>query len=348
MWKNHKTRIEVGTIGIPPKPHQLKPPPVPESIVINFSKVCNLWCYHCFYPRLTLKREKILKHRQKTDPRFLSFSIFKQVADEMSSWPKTSVMRSVADGEPLLNPKAIKMIAYAKKRGVRVALTTNGLVIHQKMALDLLKTNVDVIDVSIDAATEETYSKVRRSRSGVSFYSTVEKNIRNLIRLKKEKFPSGETKIMVNMIDQPLAHKEIQLFINKWKRFGADVVLIRPFHSTSNLTLKEGIATNVYTVRRFPCRYPFTRLNVSFDKKGKPIVYYCSHDWEEKTVVGILGKDGSLKDIWQGKKMQEIRRRHLENDFPKNSFCGPCPDWYLGWGKLHQHLVNKLKDKNGN
>jgi hypothetical protein len=198
-----------------------------------------------------------------------------------------------------------------------------------------------MVDISIDAATPETYAKVRKTRSGVNLYNLVEKNVREFIRIKKEEFPFSKTKITVNMIDQPLSHGDIELFIQKWKGHGADVVLVRPFSSTSTLTPRAGVSTIQSGVKRFACRYPFTRLNIGFDEGGHTTVYYCSHDWEDKTVVGILGKDGNLKDIWNGKQMKEIRRRHIELDFPKHSFCAACPDWYLGWGKFHQSLVEK-------
>lgn len=340
---NTKTRVEIGTIGVAPRPEQLITPDVPQAIVINLSKVCNLWCHHCFYPDYARKREKRQAKGENTGPAFLTLNAFKLVADEMGKWNKTtkSVLRVVADGEPLLNPKALDMLAYAKKVGVPVALTTNGIGLYEKNARQILEIGTEMVDISIDAATPETYAKVRRSRGGINMFPMVDKNVRELIRLKKEEYPNSSTKITVNMIDQPLAHADMPLFIRKWKEIGADVVLVRPFSSTSTLTPREGVATIQSRVKRFACRYPFTRLNVGFDEGGHTTVYYCSHDWEKKTVVGLLGTHGSLKDLWNGRRMKEIRRRHRENDFPKSSFCANCPDWYLGWGKFHQGLVEK-------
>ena len=110
-----------------------------------------------------------------------------------------------------------------------------------------------------------------------------------------------------------------------WSDWGADAVLIRPFHSTSAQTAVEGAATASPDVARFPCKFPFTRLNVGFDEEGHPVVYYCSHDWTEQTVVGTLGRDGSLRDIWHGAAMNDVRQRHLTNTFPDGSLCAQCP-----------------------
>ena len=332
-------RVEIGVIGTPPTPEQLAPRELPETVLINLTRLCNLWCTHCYYPEVTRERERRQAAGEPRPPMFLPVEVFRAVADEMAAWDPPAVLRVLADGEPLIHPQAVEMIAYAKARGVPAALTTNGTPLTPRIAGRLLDSGIDAIDISIDAATAETFAKVRGSRTGANFYSLVERNVRGLIAARNALSPRPPTRIIVNMIDQPLAHGEAQEFIAKWKGYGADVVLVRPFHSTSGQTLQVGVATARPPVGRFPCKYPFTRLNVGFDEHAHPVVYYCSHDWTEKSVVGILGKDGTLRDIWRGPQMAEIRRRHLANDYPPDSFCGPCPDWYLGWGKSHQGLV---------
>jgi pyruvate-formate lyase-activating enzyme len=341
------TRVEVGVVGTPPTPEQVVPRDLPETVLINLTKLCNLWCQHCYYPAATLERERRQAGGEPRPAMFLPVEVFRAVADEMAAWDPPAVLRVLADGEPLLHPHAAEMIAYAKARGVKVALTTNGIPLNRSVVSRLLATGVDVIDISIDAATPETFAKVRGGRRGANFYPLLERQVRDLIAARNGATPRPPTRIMVNMIDQPLARDEVRAFIDKWTAAGADAVLIRPFHSTSGQTTRIGAATDVREVHRFPCKYPFTRLNVGFDEQGHPIVSYCSHDWTEKGVIGVLGKDGTLRDIWHGPQMNEIRRRHLTNDYPAGSFCGSCPDWYLGWGKSHQHLVTDLQGLSG-
>jgi molybdenum cofactor biosynthesis enzyme MoaA len=311
---------------------------------MNFAKVCNLWCGHCFYPEVSRRAEQAVGPK---DTRFLPRDTMIAVADEMAKWTERSVLRIAADGEPLINPHAVDMVKYAKARGLTVSLTTNGILLTEPVARRLLAAGIDAIDVSVDAASPETYAKVRPSRGGVNFYSVVERNVVELIRQRDATDGPGRTRVIVNMIDQPATHGEVPAFIERWKGYGADVVLIRPFHSTAGQTLQAGVSVAVRGVRRFPCRFPFTRLNIGFDRGGHPVVYYCSHDWLEKTIVGTLGRDGGLRDIWHGSKMREIRRRHVENDYPADSLCGPCPDWYLGWGRSIHGLVAELKGAAG-
>jgi len=329
------TRVEIGTIGIPPSAEDLRPAPLPQTVVMNFAKVCNLWCTHCFYPAVALQREA----EGRRDERYLAPSIFAKVVEEVAGWENKPVLRVVSDGEPLLNPNALDMIEGATKRGIPTVLTTNGIPLTAPVVERLLNMGIDGIDISIDAATAEAYGKVRGSRNGYNYYERVESQVKALIGAKAAHGASCHTKIIVNMIDQPAVHAEVDRFSRQWSEWGADVVLIRPFHSTSAQTIQEGVSAPSTDVARFPCKYPFTRLNVGFDGEGHSVVYYCSHDWEEKTVVGSLEGSETLKSIWNGKAMQEIQRRHLTNDFPADSFCGRCPDWYLGWGKSHHQLV---------
>lgn len=335
------SRVEVGVVGVGPTPAQLVTPPLPETVVINFAKVCNLWCHHCLYQEVTLAREAIgPEHKEVL---YLPPDTMRAVADEVVTWPSRPVIRIAADGEPLIHPQALTMIRHIKSHGLTLSITTNGILLTERMIRDLLDSQIDVVDISIDAATADTFARVRPSRGSVNFYPIVERNVRALIAARNER--GAATKVMVNLIDQPNAHQDVRPFIDQWSTWGADAVLIRPFHSTSAQTIQPGVITLQHrnTPARFACKFPFTRTNIGFDHDGAPIVYYCSHDWTDKTIVGVLGRDGSLRDIWHGSAMEEIRRRHRENDYPAGSFCATCPDWYLGWGKSHSGLVEELK-----
>ncbi len=64
-------------------------------------------------------------------------------------------------GEPLFHTKTIEWIRRVKELGVKVELITNGTILTEKMARDLIATGLDVLWVSIDGASPETYADVR-------------------------------------------------------------------------------------------------------------------------------------------------------------------------------------------
>jgi MoaA/NifB/PqqE/SkfB family radical SAM enzyme len=64
-------------------------------------------------------------------------------------------------GEPLFHPKTISWIAQAKALDVRVEVITNGSTLTERKAQELIDTGLDVLWVSLDGASPETYADVR-------------------------------------------------------------------------------------------------------------------------------------------------------------------------------------------
>ncbi len=108
-------------------------------VVFNLTQRCNLDCLHCY---LTSEDRK---YRQE-----LSFKEIKKVIDSLSGIDIPVLLLS--GGEPLVHKDIFKIITYAKGRGIRVGLSTNGTLISPAAAKKLKKTQIDYIGVSIDGA----------------------------------------------------------------------------------------------------------------------------------------------------------------------------------------------------
>jgi len=64
-------------------------------------------------------------------------------------------------GEPLAHPHTIHWIKLVKQLGCRVELITNGTALTEKRSRDLIEAGLDLLWVSIDGATPESYADVR-------------------------------------------------------------------------------------------------------------------------------------------------------------------------------------------
>jgi MoaA/NifB/PqqE/SkfB family radical SAM enzyme len=64
-------------------------------------------------------------------------------------------------GEPLFHKLTVEWIAQAKAAGARVELITNGTMLTEKRSQQIIDAGLDVIWVSIDGATPESYADVR-------------------------------------------------------------------------------------------------------------------------------------------------------------------------------------------
>ena len=64
-------------------------------------------------------------------------------------------------GEPLFHPNTIDWVAAAKSSGFRVELITNGTTLTEKRSRQLIEAGLDMLWVSIDGASPDSYADVR-------------------------------------------------------------------------------------------------------------------------------------------------------------------------------------------
>ena len=86
-------------------------------------------------------------------------------------------------GEPLFHPHTIEWVARIKALGCRVELITNGTTLTEKRSQQLIDAGLDILWVSLDGATPESYADVRLG-------AELPKVLANLARLRKMR-PGG-------------------------------------------------------------------------------------------------------------------------------------------------------------
>ena len=148
----------------------------PRMVIAGVSFACNAKCIHCIY-------EVFPETKSKTsgDKAFMNLYTFKKIADECSKYPHV-LLRLVGFGEPMLNPKFFEMIEYAKGVGCNVGIITNGALLTREKAERLLNSNIDAVDISVDAYTKEVYEKIR---VGLDF-DKLKNNVKDLISLRNK------------------------------------------------------------------------------------------------------------------------------------------------------------------
>lgn len=92
-------------------------------------------------------------------------------------------------GEPLFHPRTIQWIRRVKELGVQVELITNGTILTEKIARELIDADLDILWISIDGASPETYADVRL---GAQLPNILE-NLKRFARMRKPgHFPRPE------------------------------------------------------------------------------------------------------------------------------------------------------------
>ncbi len=85
-------------------------------------------------------------------------------------------------GEPLVHPKIAQWVAQAKAVGARVQLITNGILLDKAKAKALVEAGLDMLWVSIDAASPEGFTDVRLG----AYLPLILKNLERLNDIKAQ------------------------------------------------------------------------------------------------------------------------------------------------------------------
>jgi MoaA/NifB/PqqE/SkfB family radical SAM enzyme len=114
----------------------------------------------------------------KEKPRDLSLGEIKEIAGQVPGLMRT-ILHGI--GEPLLNRELPDIIGYLKEREVHVLFNSSALLLSKKWAQQLVSSGLDELRVSLDAAAESTYARVRGSDN----FLKVVKNIEALVQMRK-------------------------------------------------------------------------------------------------------------------------------------------------------------------
>ncbi len=291
----------------------------PPIVMLDITNVCNGKCLHC--PQKDVAREG------GYEPAYLEVHLFEKLMKEVSNY-KPKVVRITADGEPMLHPEIFTLLECAKRYRVEpVNLTTNGSLLSEEALEEILRIGVDVVDVSLDAFSVETYAKIR---AGLDFHKVVE----NVHRLLERRDP-GRTKVMVSIIRMDANEAELDDFVRYWQE-RVDKVLVRSLHSNRNFY--DHSSSPEPSPQRYPCPHLWKRLIL--DYRGR--IKFCPVDWQGDSVVGDF-RETSLQDVWKSPRMEHYRALHKAGEFSRIPFCGDCQDWKTSpWDHGYEKAVGAV------
>ena len=122
----------------------------PMMLVLSFAYPCNALCPHCPYTNSNIRKE------YSAAP-YMSEEVFKKISDE--SGPHKAYLRISGGGEPMLHPKATELLTYAKEKGCKIGLITNGSKFEGNSLERLIDSEIDLIEFSVDADNEKDEQK---------------------------------------------------------------------------------------------------------------------------------------------------------------------------------------------
>ncbi|OUJ19454.1 Radical SAM superfamily enzyme [Methanonatronarchaeum thermophilum] len=116
-------------------------------VMWNITRECNLDCKHCYLDA------------KEPHPNELTLKEGKQLIDELAEMEIPMLI--FTGGEPLASDKFFDYANYAKQKGVRTVISTNGTLITEKKAQKLKEAGIRYAGVSLDGAKPKTHDNFR-------------------------------------------------------------------------------------------------------------------------------------------------------------------------------------------
>jgi radical SAM protein with 4Fe4S-binding SPASM domain len=286
----------------------------PLHIDFEISFMCNLKCQMCV---MGLPEEE--RSRYGGPGKKLKFETFKAIVDEGVPRGLKSVGFNGIN-EPLLQKDIAKWIEYAKDNGVLdIMFNTNGLLLDEDVSESLIKSGLTRIMISMDAATSQTYKKVRRSGD----YNIARRNLEKFIDIKK-KLKKVLPMVRVSFIKMSNNVHEQKQFMELWQdkvdffsiqRYGNPLVKgEKYFNDFEQLHIEKEIEKI-----SFKCPQPWVRLMIRYNGDINPCCGLHGH----KLIVGNVYED-NIEDVWRSQKMNILRKIHKHGEYKENEICSLC------------------------
>jgi MoaA/NifB/PqqE/SkfB family radical SAM enzyme len=306
---------------------------------IESTNLCNLDCVMCPTGLKQISRPK----------GYMDFDLFKAVVDEMAPYVKATTLHIW--GEPLMHKRIFDMIAYCRQKGLRAEISTNATLLDERKARGLLEAGLGTIYLCLDGFRPETYESIRVKAD----FERTNTNIRRFLELKTQ---SGYAHPYVNLqiIQMEKTMPEIDEFIAKWSLPGVDNINVKPFDSWGGQVeaisdLRADDPASFVPQERYACPNLWYHVHVYWDGR----LAMCDRDFNLNYDLGsVVSPDGQVEVMknWNGPKMQELRRIHVEGEAGTISPCDKCVEWawwrprlFGGYGNYNAVVMEEQRER---
>lgn len=183
----------------------------PTGITMCLTLRCNIKCRQCAIWRLPEKRE-------------LPAEVWKKVIYDLRKWIGPYRVRLVG-GEIFIRKDIIEIIEYATKNDVITGIVSNGTLITESLAENIVNSGLGYLYISMDGINPETHDRIR----GIE--STYKKAMSSIDYLLKASNQSGMTLCIATVICKSNMHELIDL-VKFVERKGLDGIIFNPLGPT--------------------------------------------------------------------------------------------------------------------
>lgn len=299
----------------------------PFIIFIDPSDKCNFKCKFCPTGNIEL-----MKNTSGRNFGSMDFNLYKKIIDDLQQFEgKVKVIRLYKDGEPLLNKHFAEMVEYAKKSNKvdRVDTTTNASLLNKDLSLKIIEAGLDRINISIEGMNSQQYLDF--SRANVNFEKLVEnidffyknkKQCEMIVKINGDIISEEQKQEFYNIFGEIADGVNIESVMSCWPEFELDGINVNMERGIYGQEIKEVMV----------CPYVFYSMSIN----SSGIASACYLDWERKLIIGDANKE-KVKDIWNSKEMNDLRKLFLRKERKSHPICQNC-------GQLTHGMPDNIDD----
>jgi MoaA/NifB/PqqE/SkfB family radical SAM enzyme len=281
---------------------QTSPLSAPFTIYVEPTNVCNFGCKMC--PESLPDYAERAGYYQKMD-----LGLFDKLVADIKELGGVKSLKLYFEGEPLLNNELEEMIVRGRTVAERTELTTNGSMLSSARSRKIIASGLDYLQVSIYSVMDSDHHRI--TGQGRTSPRDILRNIQLLVEAREElcsEKPHIHAKLMYDSEEGRVA------FEYQYQNV-ADSISVQGTHNWTGTIDHPSPLVNISEAPvniKNVCPFPFYMLTV----KANGDVSVCCVDWSGALVIGNVGRN-SLREIWEGEKLREIRLQHLSGNRKK-------------------------------
>ncbi|MFH0782203.1 MAG: radical SAM protein [Pseudomonadota bacterium] len=189
----------------------------PEVVHLDLTNRCNLNCIGCWDRSPLVRKSDDESFLSET----LSYELVTQLIDNLMELGGMQSLKLSGGGEPAMHPRFIDILRYirSKNRFVDIDINTNGTLLTEKFIETLILAEINLLTVSLWAATPETYVLTHPNQSEKTFQRIVEQ-LKTIVKRRK----NGPPRIFVHNVLMNCNYHQLEEMLQLALDIGADEV----------------------------------------------------------------------------------------------------------------------------
>lgn len=237
----------------------------------------------------------------------MSFDSYARSIDEVAQLGARQVVLT-GFGEPMLDAGLDDKIAYAKGKGLRTYIITNGSALTSARIRQILRAGLDEMRVSFYGMNSTSYNAVMR---GLEFKRTVA-NLHNFLATRAEM--GADCKIQLSYLILPENEADTDDFVEYWEPLVDYIEVWRPHNFGDGKDYRK--RTDCKTTCGRPEHGP---LQIQWDGTVIP----CCYDYNNQIQIGNAFEQ-PVMDVLTGERYEDLRDAHRKGEFHRYPYCDQC------------------------